>query len=53
MLTGSKNRSDKQQKKKRSFDPYGRDNECPKPAKKAKTMTTGKSSTYKTKSRRS
>lgn len=53
LLTGSKNRSDKQQKKKRSFDPYGRDNEGPKPAKKAKTMTTGKSSTYKTKSRRS
>lgn len=52
LLIGSKPRSDKQQKKKRNFDPYSRDSEGPKPAKKAKIMTSGKSSTYKTKNRR-
>ncbi|RCK55942.1 Exosome complex exonuclease RRP6 [Candida viswanathii] len=52
LLTDSKSRQDKQQKKKRSFDPYGKDSEGPKPAKKAKTMTSGKSSTYKSKKRR-
>ncbi|RCK60310.1 Exosome complex exonuclease RRP6 [Candida viswanathii] len=52
LLTDSKSRQDKQQKKKRSFDPYGKDSEGPKPAKKAKTMTSGKSSTYKSKKKR-
>ncbi|KAI3406390.2 RRP6 [Candida oxycetoniae] len=36
-------------KKKRSFDPYSKDAEGPKAAKKNKTMTTGRTSTYKVK----
>ncbi|EMG47768.1 RRP6 Exosome complex exonuclease RRP6 [Candida maltosa Xu316] len=47
LLTDSKKRNDKG--KKRSFDPYTRDSDGPKAAKKNKTMTTGRTSTYKKK----
>lgn len=46
LLKDSKKKNDR---KKRGFDPYGRDSEGPKPAKKAKTMTSGRTSTYKKK----
>ncbi|EGW35076.1 uncharacterized protein SPAPADRAFT_53425 [Spathaspora passalidarum NRRL Y-27907] len=36
-------------RKKKSFDPYSRESEGPKPAKRAKITTTGKSSTFKNK----
>lgn len=39
----------KNDRKRRGFDPYSRDSEGPKPAKRAKAMTSGRTSTYKKK----
>ncbi|KAG7660732.1 RRP6 [[Candida] subhashii] len=50
MITSKNKRGGKQNKnKKRAFDPYGKESEGPKPAKRAKTVTTGKTSTFKNK----
>ena len=44
-----RNSSRKEKPKKRSFDPYGKDAEGPKGAKKARRPNTGKTSTFSTK----
>ncbi|RLV94336.1 Exosome complex exonuclease RRP6 [Spathaspora sp. JA1] len=48
MISGNK-RNNNKDKKKKSFDPYSRESEGPKPAKRAKITTSGKSSTFKNK----
>lgn len=47
ILITSKKRDRGGKNKKRTFDPYSRESEGPKPAKKAKTVTAGKTSTFK------